>query len=84
MFENLLVLFVLVCSQRSYDLMPTYPQKENWEIRAIIVPPKSMGGNLFCILFKAQDDEAKRVFVSCSKPKIEAKRFDGDLTICHL
>ena len=52
----------LVCSQRSYDPLPTYPQKENWEIRAIVVPPKSMGGNL-CILFKAQDDEAKRMFV---------------------
>ena len=49
----------LVCSQRSYDPMPMYPQKENWEIRAIVVPPKYMGG---------------KFVVSCSKPKIEAKR----------
>ena len=49
-----------VCSLRSYDLMPTYPQKENWEIRVIVVPPKSMGGKIV-------------LFVSCSKPKIEAK-----------
>ena len=49
------------------------PPKRELGDQSIVVPPKSMGGNL-CILFKAQDDEAKRVFVSCSKPKIEAKR----------
>ena len=65
--------------------MPTYPQKENWEIKEIVVPPKSMGGNL-CILFKAQDDEAKRVFMSCSKSKREAKRMIvfNCVRICHL
>ena len=50
-----------VCSQRSYDLLPTYSQKENWEIRATVVPPNSMG-------------KRKILFVSCSTPKIEAKR----------
>ena len=73
----------LVCSQRSYDPMPTYSQKENWEIRAIVVPPKSMGGNLcvscskpkmmklkeYLCLVQSPRDEAERMFVSCSKPK---------------
>ena len=39
-----------VCSLRSYDLMSTYPQKENSEIRAFVVPPKSMGGKLVCLV----------------------------------
>ena len=38
-----------VCSQRSYDLLPTYPQKENWEIRAFVVPPNSMGRRKICL-----------------------------------
>ena len=41
--------------------MPTYPQKENWGIWAIVVPPNSMAGGFVCILYEAQDDEAKAV-----------------------
>ena len=42
-----------VCSQRSYDPMPTYPQKENWEIRAFVVAPKSMGGKFVLCLVQS-------------------------------
>ena len=63
--------------------MPTYPQKENWEIIAIVVPPKSMGGK-FVSCSKPKSEAKRFVFVSYSKPKIEAER--GVLTerICHL
>ena len=42
---------------------PAYePPKRELGDQSIVVPPKSMGGNFGFILFKAQDDEAKRVF----------------------
>ena len=49
---------VLAKILRSHAYVP--PKRELGD-QSIVVPPKSMGGNL-CILFKAQDDEAKRVF----------------------
>ena len=70
-FYDLTVFVCLVCSQRSYDPMPTYPQKENWEIRASLFLLNLWEEDL-CILFKAQDDEAKSLTV-----------FDC-VRICHL
>ena len=37
------------------------PKKRNEGSERFVVPPNSMAGGLFCILFKAQDDEAKTV-----------------------
>ena len=54
--------------------MPTYPQKENWEIRAIVVPPKSMGGNLCVSCSKPKMMKLKEYLCLVQSPRGEAKR----------
>ena len=57
-----------VCSQRSYDLLPTYPQKENWEIKAFVVPPNSMGRRKNCLCL-------------VQSPRLKLKRFLREFVI---
>ena len=54
--------------------MPTYSQKENWEIRAIVVPPKSMRGNLCVSCSKPKMMKLKEYLCLVQSPRDEAKR----------